>query len=353
MAAHFELNYCVSDLKTDKLVKNCRLRIRVRWYDTDWLEKYFFCLHCQKVFSRTGFYYHKNTFTFTVQQVEEVIADFVTNRERHDNLLKVEFERRFQSGAMRRVTYTQQTPQHTIAFLPRPLPFQPPRPTRPVRPIVRPLSNTPPVLETGQSERDDGEIDVFDEVQDDFPEMFDCFSTDGFSPSRFDAFIRDFFGEVPERIEKKEFDEIQTKKVKIISVLAQHLYIMCTLSKEQIKNITSFWKTMLCFISLENTRFAKRIHVSYSGCVRDARNQYQQIQRRHVEMFRECCYFSLALDTAQFGRENFLSCVARFGFLDKISQEILLFEKISKTTGQELARFLFDRLVEKNVTSKN
>ena len=69
-------------------------------------------------------------------------------------------------------------------------------------------------------------------------------------------------------------------------------------------------------------------------------------------MFRECCYFSLALDTAQFGRENFLSCVARFGFKDKISQEILLFEKINKTTGHELARFLFDRLVEKNCDFK-
>ena len=191
-----------------------------------------------------------------------MIADFVTNRERHENLLKGEFERRFQNGEMRRVTYIQQTPQQTIPFLPRPS-FQPPGLPRRVRSVAHPQTSAQQVLETGQSERDDGEIDVFDEVQDDFPEMFDCFSTDGFDPSRFDAFIIDFFGEVPERIEKKEYDEIQMKKAKIVSVLAQHLYIMCTLSKEQIKNITSFWKTMLCFISPENTRFAKKIHVSY------------------------------------------------------------------------------------------
>ena len=40
MAARFELKYCVSDLKTDKLIKNCRLTITVRWYDTGWMEKY-------------------------------------------------------------------------------------------------------------------------------------------------------------------------------------------------------------------------------------------------------------------------------------------------------------------------
>ena len=164
------------------------------------------------MFSRTGFYYHKNTFTFTVQQVEEVAADFISNRERNDNILKDEFERRFQNGAMRRVTYIQQTPQQTITFLPRPLPFQPPRPTRPARPNVRPLSNTPPVDETGHPERDDSPIDVFDEVQEDFPEMFDCFSTDGFNPSRFDVFIRDFFGEVPDRIEKKYLTKSKRKR---------------------------------------------------------------------------------------------------------------------------------------------
>ena len=65
-------------------------------------------------------------------------------------------------------------------------------------------------------------------------------------------------------------------------------------------------------------------------------------------MFRDCYFFSLALDTAQFGRDNFLSCVGRFGFADKITQEIIIFEKVAGTRGQELARFIFDRLDENN-----
>ena len=56
MTPNFELKYSLADLKIHKLVKNCRLRITVRWIDTGWVEKHFFyCLHCKKVFSRTGF----------------------------------------------------------------------------------------------------------------------------------------------------------------------------------------------------------------------------------------------------------------------------------------------------------
>ena len=146
---------------------------------------------------------------------------------------------------------------------------------------------------------------------------------------------------------RKKTEKIQTEKAKIITVLAQHLYIMCTLSKDQIKNITAFWKAIIGFISPEHKQFVKKIKVSYSTCVREAQKRHTEIQARHLEMFRDCYYFSLALDTAQFGRDNFLSCVARFGFDDHISQEIIIFEKVGGTKGQELGRLVFDRLEEK------
>ena len=72
------------------------------------------------------------------------------------------------------------------------------------------------------------------------------------------------------------------------------------------------------------------------------------MEARQVRMFRDCLYFSLALDTAQFGRDHFLSCVGRFGFDDYIFQVIIIFEKVSEKTGRELARFLFEKLAEKN-----
>ena len=64
-------------------------------------------------------------------------------------------------------------------------------------------------------------------------------------------------------------------------------------------------------------------------------------------MFRECVFFCLAIDKAQFGRDHFISCVGRFGFDDRIFQEILIFDKISQTTGKETARFVFEKLNEK------
>ena len=78
----------------------------------------------------------------------------------------------------------------------------------------------------------------------------DCFSSDGFDPGKFDEFTRDFLRNLPEFMEAKDFEKMQNEKAKIISVLARNLYIMCTLSQDPIKNVTSFWKAMICFISL-------------------------------------------------------------------------------------------------------
>ena len=123
---------------------------------------------------------------------------------------------------------------------------------------------------------------------------------------------------------------------------------MCTLTKDQIKNITRFWKAMISIIAPECADIARRIHTSYSRCLRYAERRRAEMETRQVRMFRDCLYFSLALDTSQFGRDNFLSCVGRFGFEDFIFQVIIIFEKVSEKTGRELARFVFEKLAEKN-----
>ena len=113
------------------------------------------------------------------------------------------------------------------------------------------------------------------------------------------------------------------------------------------KNITSFWKTMMSFMTPESTQFVQKIHVSYTGCVREAQKRHDLIQAKQLEMFRDCCYFSLAIDTAQFDRDHFLSCIGRFVFEDRISQVILIFDKVDEKSGEKLAEFVFDKLVEK------
>ena len=97
------------------------------------------------------------------------------------------------------------------------------------------------------------------------------FSNEGFDQKRFIDFAEEFFNEFPETMDKKEFNKMQSKKAKIVSILAKNLYVICTLSREQVKNITSFWKTMMTFITPESTQFVQKIHMSYTGCVREAK----------------------------------------------------------------------------------
>ena len=105
---------------------------------------------------------------------------------------------------------------------------------------------------------------------------------------------------------------------------------------------------MIAFIAPEAEATANKIHVSYAGCLREAKKRCAAIQTRHLEMTRDCLYFALAIDTAQFGRTHFMSCVARFGFDDHISQEVLFFEKVSETTGQKMAKYVVDKLEVNN-----
>ena len=100
--------------------------------------------------------------------------------------------------------------------------------------------------------------------------MFDCFSSEGFDLEQFKLFARNFLRNKPERTDKKERDKFEKEKAKIVSVLARNIYTLFTLSMDQIKNITSFWKAMIVFISPESEATANKIHVSYSGCLREA-----------------------------------------------------------------------------------
>ena len=107
---------------------------------------------------------------------------------------------------------------------------------------------------------------------------------------------------------------------------------------------------MISFLIPEATPFIQKIHVSFMGCVREAQKQYDSIQAKHLEMFRDCCFFSLAVDTAQFGQDHFLSCIGRFVFEDRISQVVLIFDRVEEKTGEKMARFFLTSSTRKIVT---
>ena len=109
---------------------------------------------------------------------------------------------------------------------------------------------------------------------------------------------------------------------------------------------------MIAFITPEAAPIAKKIHVSYTSCLREAQRRYDEAQERHRRFFRECVHFSLAVDTAQFGQDKFLSCVGRFGFAKKIEQELLIFGKVDGTTGNDLARYIFENWTKRGEFSQ-
>ena len=233
------------------------------------------------------------------------------NAERLIERAKREFETRFENG---RLVGRSSIREHdgTIPFIN--VPFHPP-PRRVLPRIPRPRRHLDPVPEEPplsvfrpvDQVRDHDEFEVFDELPE-FPDLMDCFSNEGFDPCRFGEFAQNFLRETSESSDEK--DHISQKKAKIVSVLAQNLYVMCCLSKEQMKNNTAFWKVMIDFISPESAPTTKRIHASYNTCINEARRRYEAAEQRHREMFRTCVHFSIALDTAQFGQEHFVMCGA-------------------------------------------
>ena len=304
-------------------------------------KQYRYCIHCGCVFGRSGFYSHKETFILEPDDAKTLTTDFFINNEKHTSFIREEFAWRFKTGRMRGVGGPNEpnaplcvTPLHlpTPTQERRPFPVQTPNVVDQIPPI--------PMVDVPQQPPDDN----YGYVEDSYPQLFDCLSVDGFDKSQFDQFVRNNFRLFVERMGTDPL-KIQKEKAKIISVLAHSLYMMCTLTKNQMKQITAFWKTMITFITPEAEETAKKIHVSYSSCLREAKRS-DETQARHMEMFRNCMFFSLALDTAQFGLDHFLSYVARFGFEDRI-QQVLFFEKVSETTGNGLARFIFGQLNEK------
>ena len=147
-------------------------------------------------------------------------------------------------------------------FIVHQLPPEEPHPTTHRRLDMRPLRRVEDgdfLVEMQPSVEDIEDNDVFeDEVRTNYPDLFDCLSNNGFDLGQFKLFSRKFLGNAPETGEKKVADTVQKEKAKIISVLAQNLYIMCTLTKDQIKNVTAFWKAMISFITPDAERTAER-----------------------------------------------------------------------------------------------
>ena len=72
-------------------------------------------------------------------------------------------------------------------------PVHPPRPPRSnPRPMAQPSQNENDVFEMVEFQQDDEQHHSEEDIQNEFPDLFGCFSNEGFDPKRFNAFAQDF-----------------------------------------------------------------------------------------------------------------------------------------------------------------
>ena len=163
----------------------------------------------------------------------------------------MEFERRFVDGRL----YKRPRVQEDSRTVHPPIPFTPiPAQRRLLPPVSVPRRRPRTVQQEhrpAQVEPDAVEVPelILEEMSNEFPELLDCFSSDGFDPRRFERFAEHFLRQLDERTDMNP-QKVEKEKTRIVSALAQNLYVMCTLSKGQMRAITAFWKAMISFLSL-------------------------------------------------------------------------------------------------------
>ena len=132
-------------------------------------------------------------------------------------------------------------------------------------------------------------------------------------------------------------------KAKVLSRIIRKVFVLLSLSKNQAAVLNRFLKAVLIYVSDKNEEFARRIHAVYFSCLREGERHSKEEDSLVRKCFQECQRFSVAVDTALFRQDHVLSCIARFVFEDRIEQFPLFFCVCRPTTGDQLARFLFDR----------
>ena len=156
--------------------QSCCVKIDV-FRDGRRFQRKYYCLHCEKVYSRSGMHVHRNTFSLLPEDVKHLEELFSENTRRHEVHVKSVFEKLGVKG-MRRTSLVH--PQQAFPFE---LPVQqiehapPPRHPRVHRrqPAETRTNEGFETVELSFGHQDD---DFDDEVQKEYPDLFGCFPTE-------------------------------------------------------------------------------------------------------------------------------------------------------------------------------
>ena len=137
-------------------------------------------------------------------------------------------------------------------------------------------------------------------------------------------------------------------KADIITSLVRKLSTLLCLTKTQNEQLLTFWKTMIVFINPHSRSIVKKVHASYSTCVRQSLKDESEKKRLFQKYMDECLFFAVAIDSTQIRNEHLFSCFARFSFQDSLIQIPMFFDVHHLSTGDGVAHFVFDKLVQFN-----
>ena len=77
MASNFQIVFCLSEKQKREILDKYSVKIKVSWIDETFREKYYhFCLHCGRIYSKTGIYYHRENVSLTEAEINRFVAGF-------------------------------------------------------------------------------------------------------------------------------------------------------------------------------------------------------------------------------------------------------------------------------------
>ena len=139
-----------------------------------------------------------------------------------------------------------------------------------------------------------------------------------------------------------------TVKASTVSSFIRKISTLLSLTKSQNDQLLKFWKTMIVFISPSSEEIVKRVHASYNSCVRQSIRDGKEKKRQCQRYMEGCSFFSIAIDSALVGNEHLFACFSRFCFEDSVVQIPLFFDVCHRATGNDIAQFVFNKLLDFN-----
>ena len=150
--------------------------------------------------------------SLTDADINRYVTGFFNNMERYKNAIKTQFERGSVDGRsfQRSRVQDRRTDPPPIPFTPIPAEPRLLPPVRVPRIHQRRVQQEHPPAQV-EPDADEGQELNFEELSNEFPELLDCFSTDGFDPRCFERFAEHFLRHLAERADLNPQDVEKNK----------------------------------------------------------------------------------------------------------------------------------------------